>query len=349
MKDRGTPADSGMLISPGEIIARAAATVPERPLPETEAEGAVEVWTPPRPSEDTIVLPMATPNRRARRRPTDMMRHAWFYASRGAIAAALLGVVIGLPVWLLRSGAIGDAERHAAETYASWRRDASLVAAVKLDRITVQGRNRTSRAALRAALHIQKGDSLLAVDPWEIKRRLETMPWVRSATVERQFPGAIQIRLAERTPIARYRDGSRLVLIDETGAVIPVTAQKEHDNLIVLAGKGAPEAALSLLKLLQEEPGLARRIATATRFGDRRWDLTFDNGAVLRLPDGYQHAALAKFGAFNREHNLLARGAVTYDMRLPDRLVIHNSRAAPPAEPGDGDKRRDLKSTRKTG
>lgn len=350
MRDRAAPMDSGLLVSPGEIIARAAATVPERAEDEPARGGAVRVWTPPRTADDTIVIAPAQPNRRAKRRPKDMLRYAWFYASRGAVAAALLGTVVGLPVWLLRSGAIDDAERQAAETYASLRRNTGLVPAAKLERLTVEGRNRTSREDLRAALQLKKGDSLFAADPWQIKRRLEELPWIRAATVERRFPGVILVKLAERTPIARFRHGNRTVLVDETGALIPVTAQKEHDNLIVLAGEGAPAAAAALLKLLEDDPALARRVATATRFGRRRWDISFDNGAMLRLPDGYERAALAKFGEFDRVHNLLARGAVTYDMRLPDRLVIRSTRAAAPdAPPGAPDKPSAAKKARKTG
>ncbi|MCW5771263.1 MAG: FtsQ-type POTRA domain-containing protein [Rhodospirillaceae bacterium] len=349
MRERGTPTDSGMLVSPGEIIARAAATVPERLVPDTE-ENPVRVWTPPRTADDTIVVPPAAPNRRARRRPKDMLRYAWFYASRGALAAAMLALVFGLPYWLLHSGAIDDAERQAAETYASWRRDASFAAAAKLDRLMVEGRNRTARDDLRAALQLKKGDSLLAADPWEIKRRLEALPWIRSAVVERRFPGTILVKLIERTPIARFQDGKRMVLVDEAGDLIQITPQKEHDNLIVLAGDGAPDSAAALLKLLEEEPALARRVATATRLGRRRWDLAFDNGAVLRLPDGYERAALLKFGEFERSHSLLARGAVTYDMRLPDRLIIRSSRAADPdSAPGAPDKPSTAKKARKTG
>jgi cell division septal protein FtsQ len=113
-------------------------------------------------------------------------------------------------------------------------------------------------------------------------------------------------------------------------------------------GDGAPEAAAALLKLLAEEPALARHILSATRYGLRRWDLAFEGGATLRLPDGYEKAALAKFGEFDRQHGLLARGAVTYDMRLPDRLVIRGTRTATPA-PAAPTKPAAAKPTKKTG
>lgn len=328
VKDRGQM-DHGMLVSPGEIIARAASTVPERPREDAD-DGGVRVWTAPPDDGDTIVVETTAPNRRARRRPRDVVRHAWFYASRGALAAGVLAVVVGLPIWFFASDAAETAQRRASETYADLRRASGLVA---LDKLNIEGRNRTSREALRAALQIKKGDSLFASDPWSIKRRLEALPWVQHASVERRFPATLVVRIVERNAIARFRDKTATVLVDETGGIIPVAADKEHDNLILLTGQGAPEAAAALMKVLEQEPALARRVVSATRQGQRRWDLVFDGGATLRLPDGYERSALAKFGEFERQHALLARGAVTYDMRLPDRLTIRNSRTAAPAAP----------------
>jgi cell division protein FtsQ len=323
--------DSGLLVSPGEIIARAAATVPERPPEEQETGAKVEVWTPPRGDDDTIVVPPAAPMRRARRRPEDTLRYAWFYASRGALALVLFVGLIGLPVWLLKAGTLDKAEHEAAATYQKLRQRADLGVSVALERLTVEGRNRTTREALRGALQVKKGDNLLAADPWTIKRRLEALPWIRAATVERRYPSAMVVTLVERNPIARFRDRGATMLVDETGALIKVEPEKEHENLILLSGDGAPAAAAALLKLLEDDPALARRVVSAARLGQRRWDITFEGGAVLRLPDGYEKAALAKFGEFDRQHGLLARGAVTYDMRLPDRLVIRGTRTAAPA------------------
>jgi cell division protein FtsQ len=350
VKDRGAQMDSGLLVSPGEIIARAAATVPEHP-PEEEREAAkAKVWTPEREDDDTIVVPAAAPMRRARRRPKDTLRYVWFYASRGAVAAVLLAGAVGLPVWLLRSGTLDEAGREAAQTVASLKHRADLAASVALDRLSVEGRNRTSREALRAALQIKRGDNLLAADPWAIRKRLEALPWIRSATVERRYPNAMVVTLVERNPIARFRDKGGTILVDETGALIKVTPEQEHENLILLMGEGAPEAAAALLKLLEEEPALARRILSATRYGQRRWDIAFEGGATLRLPDGYAKAALAKFGEFDRQHSLLARGPVTYDMRLPDRMVIRNPRAATPAvAPAQPEKPAASKKPKKTG
>ena len=346
MKDRGPP-DDGMLVSPGEIIARAAATVPpEHPPGEGSTDNGVRVWNAPQAENDTIVAPPAVPNRRARRRPRDMMRHGWHYASRGALAAGLLGVAVGVPIWFFGSEAAETAKRTAVDTYASLKRATGVVA---LDKLTVEGRYRTTRDALRHALQIKKGDSLFASDPWSIKRRLEALPWVRSATVERRFPATLVVKIVERTAVARYRDKTGMVLVDETGRIIASPPEKEHENLILLSGDGAPASAASLVKLLEQHPALSRNVVSAARQGQRRWDLTFESGAVVRLPEGYEVAAVAKFAEFERLHALLARGAVTYDMRLPDRLTIRAARTAAPAPPPPPPEKPAAKKPKKAG
>jgi cell division protein FtsQ len=346
VKDRGT-LDNGMLVSPGEIIARAAATVPpERPPAEAGQDNGVRVWNAPQAENDTIVVAPATPNRRARRRPRDLIRYGWHYASRGALAAGLLGVAVGVPIWFFGSEAAETVKRTAADTYASIKRGTGVVA---LDKLTVEGRYRTTRDALRNALQIKKGDNLFASDPWSIKRRLEALPWVRSATVERRFPATLVVKIVERTAVARYRDKTGMVLVDESGAIIAAPPEKEHEALILLSGDGAPASAASLVKLLEQHPALARNVVAAARQGQRRWDLTFDGGAVVRLPEGYEQAAVAKFAEFERLHALLARGAVTYDMRLPDRLTIRASRTAAPAPPPPPPEKPAAKKPKKAG
>lgn len=357
IKGRTDTLDAELLISPGEIIARAAATVPENDgAPEAVPHAErVQVWAPSRPLDGTdpaFEANAPAPMRRAQRRPSDVLRSAMFFGTRGAAIVAGLALIAGIPAWLWWSGTADRATRHAAATIHSLQREAVSRVAVRLDHLDVEGRTRTTQAALRGVLQLKKGDSLFAADPWLIKRRLETLPWVRSATVERRYPGTLTVRLVERNPVARYRDGGSVLLVDDTGMVIPVAPEKDHDSLILLTGAGASEASPALLTLLEDDTTLARRITAATRHGNRRWDLVFDSGAVLRLPEGYERAAWAKFVALDREHNFIARGAVSFDMRLLDRIVIRNPgrTPAPASAPRPPEKpNADAKKPKKTG
>ena len=64
--------------------------------------------------------------------------------------------------------------------------------------------NRVSPLAVRAAIEDQLGQGFLRLDLNAIRARLEAMPWVEQARVERVWPGDVRVRVWERTPYARW-------------------------------------------------------------------------------------------------------------------------------------------------
>ena len=63
--------------------------------------------------------------------------------------------------------------------------------------IEVEGRGMTAREDILKALGATRGTPILAVDPQRAKQLLETLPWIRSALVERRLPDMIYVRLEE--------------------------------------------------------------------------------------------------------------------------------------------------------
>ncbi len=341
LDERATPLDCGPLTSPVEIISRASSSIPARAAPRRCDED----------DDDEQAPPALQPNRRARRRLRDVAHGALFYGTRFGIGAAALALFAGVPLWLWQSGVYGTARDQASVAYRNLSQAAKIRFALSVGEVTIEGSQHTDPETLRAALGLRRGDSLFGADPWIIRRRIEALPWVKSAAVERRFPNSLLVHIVERTPAARYREGKSTMLVDDAGLVIPVAPEAEHENMILLTGAGAPAALPALLKLFDEEPALARRVTGAARIGNRRWDIAFDSGATARLPEGFERAAWNKFIELNRNHSFLARGAVVFDMRLPDRLVIRGIEAkeTAPANPPPGDKAPANKKPRRTG
>ena len=63
-------------------------------------------------------------------------------------------------------------------------------------------------------------------------------------------------------------------------------------------------------------------MTAAVRVGARRWNVEFDNGIEVALPETGAAAAWHRLAALDRSDNLWARAVQTIDMRLPDRLVL---------------------------
>ena len=205
---------------------------------------------------------------------------------------------------------------------------ATAQAGFKVDDILVEGRARTKRSAILKALGVARDTPILAFDPHAAKRRLEALPWVRAATVERRLPEAIFVRLVERKPRALWQHQSRLAVIDRGGDVIPGAKPKAFAHLPLVVGEGAPGHAADLLAILESEPELKTRVSAAVRVRDRRWNLRLDGGIDVRLPEQDPAAAWAELARIQREHDVLGRDVVIIDLRMPDRLIV---RTAPDA------------------
>ena len=199
--------------------------------------------------------------------------------------------------------------------------------------IKVEGRETTDRETILAALGAGPGSPILAMSPRRAKEQLETLPWVRSAVVERRLPDTLYVRLVERKPLALWQHGGKLELIDHEGAVIPATQLDRFVKLPMVVGESAARHAAELVDMLATEPDLASRVSAAIRVGDRRWNLRIDNAIDVLLPADAAASAWTQLARLERSSAILKRDVQVVDVRLPDRLVLRVSPEAPKETP----------------
>ena len=93
-------------------------------------------------------------------------------------------------------------------------------AGFRVDDITVEGRQRTQRADLIAAIQVSSNTPIFAIDLDAIHDRVRDLPWVGDVVIIRRLPNILHITLSEREPFALYRENRKLTLIDREGARI---------------------------------------------------------------------------------------------------------------------------------
>jgi cell division protein FtsQ len=249
------------------------------------------------------------------------------------IPVVLVGAVYGAA--RLRSFATGRAIVNDA---LSQLLEASAALGLKVADVRVVGRATTDRQTILDALGARLGTPILGIDLVRARQRLESLPWVHSAVIERRLPDTLYVRLVERVPLALWQHGRKINLIDRTGGVIPVTRLDRFAQLPMVVGPDAASHAAELLKMLRSEPDLAARVTAAVRVGDRRWNLRLDNMIDVLLPAEDPAAAWADLARLERSSAILQRDVQTIDMRLPDRLVVRlapqPAKDAPPAKKG---------------
>ena len=235
----------------------------------------------------------------------------------GLGAAALVATGTGA-YWLWHDGTMAYAGRAIAARILAIGGQQGLA----LENVDVVGRERQSTASVLAALDVRRGMPMFEIDLAAAKSRVEALPWIRSADVERQLPNTLFIRLTEREPFAFWQHGGTLSLIDRDGTVIPTDNLAQFGPRIVLVGDDAPVQAAGLIDMLATAPALARRVNAAVLYGSGRWTLRFDTGVEVALPETGAAAAWQRIAGVEAQQHILERNIVAIDLRLPDRMIV---------------------------
>ena len=274
---------------------------------------------------------VAVPRKIARRLPVDQA-HANKIAGLvfGAFLLAIAFVVLlALDIPAKAERAVASAVGHAGFTVSGYQ---------------IVGLNHMARAPVdaivtdelrRAADEAQSSKAPQAlVDADAIRQRLLRFGWVKDARVLRRLPDTLVIDILERRPAALWQNKGQLALIDADGVVLDRVPVDRMPDLPLLIGPGANAQEKELASLMAAVPTLRPQLASATWVGGRRWDLNFQSGETVALPEGYGPAsvALSKFARVDRQSSLLGRGIVRFDLRVPGKMIVRLPHAL--AEPG---------------
>ena len=229
--------------------------------------------------------------------------------------AMILGGAVAL-AWLVASlaGVPAMAQRQVAI--------AATEAGFVVQRVSVRGADRINE--LKIYERVQLGQPITLVDVDAIRGDLLQLRWVRDARISRQLPDTVVVDIVERTPHAVLQKADRMVLIDPTGAELEPISRANAKNMLTISGPGSQMQVARLSDLLNTAPALKPRVAAAEWIGNRRWDVTFDTGQVLALPQESKEAAaaLVRFAKLDGTSRLLGGKVAKFDMRAPERIYM---------------------------
>lgn len=100
--------------------------------------------------------------------------------------------------------------------------------------IRVEGANVLREQAILEVAGITSEHNLLFFDPDKIRRRIESIPYVRRCDIRRAYPDMVIIRIEERMALAALQVHTRTFEIDEEGVVLRELAASEvHEGPLI--------------------------------------------------------------------------------------------------------------------
>ena len=247
------------------------------------------------------------------------------FGRRGASALAVL-VIGGFSAYgVVMGGHVEEAREFVVDLGDA----AANIAGFKVTQVNLSGQNHVTPSEILAAAGIKATTSILFVDADETRAKLETMPWIASASVRKLYPDRIDIAVVEREAYALWQINGQIRVIARDGTPIaPYSDDPRYVSLPIVVGEGAEKRVGDIVDALARVPALRDQVRAAIRVADRRWTLKLRNGIDVRLPEVGLDDALLEIADLDRDKKLLSRDITIVDLRLPDRVVVRLSDGA---------------------
>ena len=190
-----------------------------------------------------------------------------------------------------------------------------------IDQVSLTGHHFTPDQDVYAALDLDATRTFASFDATAALKRIEALPWVETAQITRDFPGALKVEINERRPTALWNRKGKSYLIDATGRVLGSVAEPHGWQLPRIAGEGAGAEAALLLTTLARHPAVASNVDVAERVGERRWSLRLKTGARIELGADREIEGLEQIARNSVLRNALSTAYVV-DVRTPGRPAM---------------------------
>ncbi|MBJ3783762.1 cell division protein FtsQ/DivIB [Devosia sediminis] len=243
---------------------------------------------------------------------------------RGVMIAALLAGCVALyqvrePIGMLANTVVGLAQGHSAQ------------AGLAIGEIVISGQTLTSEQQIFDALGIQPHTSTLGFDVEAARQRIAELPAVETVTVRKTYPGDVAVVITEKEPVARWAVDGITFLIDGRGDQIG-EAQGAYQELPLVIGDGAADDALVMIRALNGFPLLQEGLVALSRIADRRWDLIYDTGLRVQLPEQGVSQAMTRLVTYQNDYQLLDRDVSIIDLRIDNIVAVRPNKPAEDTE-----------------
>lgn len=199
---------------------------------------------------------------------------------------------------------------------------ATVATGIKLNNIYLEGQHYIDGRLISNMIDDKIGRSMFDLDIWDLKARIEKLNWVFAASVVRELPDTIHIRIVERIPMAIWQNNKKQYLIDEHGYIIQDYNLDKFAHLPVIVGEGSRLGAAHFIHEMKEFPEFYGMVTSLIRVGNRRWNARLNIGTEIKFPETGSKQALLYLMEYNKTHKLFSGEYQSIDMRLSDKIFV---------------------------
>lgn len=172
-----------------------------------------------------------------------------------------------------------------------------------------------------------------------VRAAFESVPWVRRATVRREWPNKLIVTIEEHEPLGTWGEDGRLVSVKGDLFTANLAEAEEHGVLSEFDGPvGSEKEVVERYQDFQRWFAPIQLVPTALRLSNRyAWTVHMNNGMTVELGREQNPATLKArvdrlVGIYPQLVARLQDGIESIDMRYPNGLALKASGITPRAE-----------------
>jgi len=236
-------------------------------------------------------------------------------------------VKIWLPLFVL---IVAGYTAYTSPTFSAWASKQyqdvrTMVAArpeLKIERISIPVGSPDLQRQILGVVDLSLPVSAIDVDLAEMRDLVLGLNAVKAASVRFKAEGVLEVAIVERMPSMVWRDQNRIYLLDESGVLVAeVPRRSVRSDLPLVVGMGAERAVLEAREIFSVLAPVEGQVLGLVRMGERRWDVVFENVAVMLPAEGAADAMRSVMQMQARD-DILERDVSIIDLRDPSRPVL---------------------------
>ena len=169
---------------------------------------------------------------------------------------------------------------------------------------------------------VKKRDNIFSFSVRDLYNTIINYKWVKHCSITRIIPNRLHISITEYVPVAVIERKKKFFIITKNGNLIQDDRIDLFKSLILISGNVKINKVLNLLSILNTNSELANKVYFAEYIGNRRWNITFNNGILVKLPEKNTLQAWKYLSKLQNKKNILHDKFRYIDIRIPNKIFL---------------------------
>ena len=193
---------------------------------------------------------------------------------------------------------------------------------LSLKTINIYGVSHNERINIEKELNKLKNTNIFKINEFNVLKKMAKFNYIEGIYVKKILPSSININLSTTSILGKTFLNGEEFYIGKNGKFINSNQIFKKYKTAIVFGKFEVKEFLNLYNILNSQQLKINEIDYYYYFKNRRWDLVFSNGLILKLPNQNRKNSIKIFKELKDKNKLTNTKII--DLRISNQIIMTN-------------------------